>query len=182
MGIAPHIPRWKRKGRERLRVDSPPAVHALAQRDRLEAMLAPGYAQLGVTELELGRPEEAIKSLEQAIRLSPRDPSIGHWLGFIGIAEFHLGRHAEATSWLARAVQINMDPGTPTAVQHAYFVSALALAGRPDEARAALADFRRVKPSATIAGLRAVAFSKEAAFVSQQEPLYEGLRITGLPE
>jgi hypothetical protein len=75
-----------------------------------------------------------------------------------------------------------MDPGTPTAVQHAYFVSALALAGRPDEARAALADFRRAKPSATIAGLRAVAFSKEAAFVSQQERLYEGLRTTGLPE
>jgi hypothetical protein len=73
-----------------------------------------------------------------------------------------------------------MDPGTPTAVQHAYFVSALA--GCPDEARAALADFRRAKPSATIAGLRAGAFSKEAAFVAQQERLYEGLRITGLPE
>jgi len=27
-----------------------------------------------------------------------------------------------------------------------------------------------------------VAFSKEAAFVAQQERLYEGLRITGLPE
>jgi len=162
--------------------------HPEAARDAFRTVVAlnpnfaPGYAQLGVTELELGRPEEAIKSLEHAIRLSPRDPSIGHWLGFIGVAEFHLGRHAEATTWLARAVQINMDPGTPTAVQHAYFVSALALAGRPDEARAALADFRRAKPSATIAGLRAVAFSKEAAFVAQQERLYEGLRITGLPE
>ena len=49
------------------------------------------------------------------------------------------------------------------------------------KARTALADFRRAKPSATIAGLRAVAFSKEAAFVAQQERLYEGLRITGLP-
>jgi tetratricopeptide (TPR) repeat protein len=162
--------------------------HPEAARDAFRTVVAlnpnfaPGYAQLGVTELELGRPEEAVKSLERAVRLSPRDPSIGHWLGFIGIAEFHLGRHAEATTWLARAVQINMDPGTPTAVQHAYFVSALALAGRPDEARAALADFRRAKPSATIAGLRAMAFSKEPAFVSQQEHLYEGLRITGLPE
>ena len=162
--------------------------HPEAARDAFRTVVAlnpnfaPGYAQLGVTELELGRPEEAIKSLEHAIRLSPRDPSIGHWLGFIGVAEFHRGRYAEATTWLARAVQINMDPGTPTAVQHAYFVSALALAGRPDEARSALADFRRAKPSATIAGLRAVALSTEAAFVSQQEHLYVGLRIAGLPE
>jgi hypothetical protein len=75
-----------------------------------------------------------------------------------------------------------MDPATPTALQHAYFVSALALAGRPAEARAALADFRKAKPSATIARVRAAALSTEAAFVSQQEHLYEGLRIAGLPE
>jgi TolB-like protein/DNA-binding winged helix-turn-helix (wHTH) protein/predicted TPR repeat methyltransferase len=148
----------------------------------LDANFAPGYAQLGVTELELGRPEEAISSLEHAIRLSPRDPNLGHWLGFIGMAELHQGRHAEAASWLARSIQIDMDPGTPTALQHAYFVSALALAGRPAEARVALADFRRAKPSATIARVRAAALSTEAAFVSQQEYLYEGLRIAGLPE
>jgi hypothetical protein len=117
---------------------------------------------------------------ERAIRLSPRDPNVGHWFAMVGMAELHLGHFAEAALWLARAVET--DTGTPTTRQRAYFVSALALAGRTAEARAALAALLKTKPTATIASLRAAERSTEADFLARQERVYEGLRLAGLPE
>ncbi len=139
---------------------------------------APGYAQLGATEIELGRPEATIPAVEHAMRLSPRDPSLGPWLAFIGMARLHLGQYEEAASWLSRAI----DTGTPVARHHAYLASALALARRLPEARAVLAEFRKTMPTTTIASLRANSRSTVAKFIVQQEPLFDGLRIAGLPE
>jgi predicted Zn-dependent protease len=133
-----------------------------------------------MTELELGRPKETVKAVNHAIRLSPRDPVVGHWFAMIGMAQLHLGHFTEAVSWLARAVEA--DNSSPTALQRVYFISALALAGRVMEARAALTEFRESNPSANIASLRNRAYSKEPSFIAQRESLYEGLRIAGLPE
>ena len=146
----------------------------------LNPNFAPAHAQLGVTEIESGRPEEAIKSIERAIRLSPRDPDHSLWLSFIGIAELHRGRLQEAVFFLGRALEV--DTSTATGIQRAYLASALMLVGRTTEGRAALAEFRKAKPSATIAGLRAAARSTDAAFIAQQERFFEGLRMAGLPE
>jgi TolB-like protein/DNA-binding winged helix-turn-helix (wHTH) protein/Flp pilus assembly protein TadD len=146
----------------------------------LNPNFAGSYNQLGMTELELGRPEETVRSVGQAIRLSPRDPNIGHWLANMAMAEVHLGHFTEAASLLARAVLA--ETSTPTVLQRAYFISALALAGRVTEARATLSKFRKSNPSASIASLRKMAYSKEPGFIAQRERLYEGLRIAGLPE
>jgi TolB-like protein/DNA-binding winged helix-turn-helix (wHTH) protein/Tfp pilus assembly protein PilF len=140
----------------------------------------PAHAQLGVTAIESGRPEEAIEAIERAIRLSPRDPDHSLWLSFIGMAELHRGRLQEAVSFLGHALEV--DTSTATAVQHAYLASALMLVGRTAEGRAALAEFRKAKPSATIASLRAAARSTDAAFMAQQERFFEGLRMAGMPE
>jgi hypothetical protein len=112
------------------------------------------------------------------MRLSPRDPSLGPWLAFLGISELHLGHYRAAASWLVRAIET----GTPVARHHAYLASALALAGKVSEARIALARFRTAQPSATIASLRSGGKSTEAAFLRQQEEFFKGLRIAGLPE
>ena len=141
---------------------------------------APGHAQLGLTAIELGRPDEGIPSIERAIRLSPRDPNLEHWLGFIGMAEFHRGNLSDAISRMARA--IIGATSTPTSLQHAYHVSALALAGRAPETEVALAEFLRQRPGASITNLRKATRSKDPSFTAQQERLYEGLRMAGLPE
>jgi TolB-like protein/Flp pilus assembly protein TadD len=146
----------------------------------LNPNFAPACAQLGVTEIESGRPEEAINWIERAIRLSPRDPDHSLWLSFIGIAELHRGRLQEAVFFLGRALEV--DTSTPTAVQRAYLASALMLVGRMTGGRAALAEFRKAKPLATIASLRAAARSTDAVFIAQQERFFEGLRMAGLPE
>lgn len=162
----------------RLRQRSQSAHDAFQTAVALNPNFASGYAQLGATALELGRPEETVAAVERAIRLSPRDPNLGPWLAIAGKAELHLGHYREAASWLTRAI----DTGTPVAQHHAYLAAALALAGRTEEAQAALAAFRLANPSATIERLRAQARSTEPSFIAQQERLYEGLRIAGLPE
>ncbi len=144
----------------------------------LNPNFAPGYAQLGVTELELGRPEATFALIERAIRLSPRDPSLGPWFGIAGIAALHLGRDKEAVNWLRRAT----DTGTQVALQYAYLASALALTGQAAEAQAALARFRDLKPKATITTIRGSPRSTEPGFLTQRERLYAGLRLAGLPE
>jgi TolB-like protein/DNA-binding winged helix-turn-helix (wHTH) protein/cytochrome c-type biogenesis protein CcmH/NrfG len=146
----------------------------------LNPNFAPAHAQLGVTAIESGRPEEAVEAIERAIRISPRDPDHSLWLSFIGMAELHRGRLQEAVFFLGRALEV--DTSTATGVQRAYLASALMLVGRTTEARAALAEFRKAKPSATIASLRAAARSTDAVFIAQQERFFEGLRMAGLPE
>jgi tetratricopeptide (TPR) repeat protein len=143
----------------------------------LNPNFAPGYAQLGATALELGRPEETLPLIERAMRLSPRDPNLGPWLAIAGIALLHQGRHQEAVAWLQRAV----DTGTPVALHQAYLASALALVGRIEQAREALEEFLKAKPSATIASLRAAARSTEPGYVAQRQRFYTGLRLAGLP-
>jgi TolB-like protein/DNA-binding winged helix-turn-helix (wHTH) protein/tetratricopeptide (TPR) repeat protein len=162
----------------RLRQRTQAARDAFQTAVALNPNWASGYAQLAATALELGRPEETVAAIERAIRLSPRDPNLGPWLANAGKAELHLGHYDEAASWLARAIET----GTPSARNDAYLAAALALAGRADEARTALAKFRQMKPSATIASLRAQARSTEPGFVTQQERFFEGLRLAGLPE
>ncbi len=144
----------------------------------LNPNFAPGYAQLGAVETELGRPQATARLIEHALRLSPRDPSLGPWFAIAGMAELHSGHDQEAATWLTRAV----DTGTPVALHHAYLASALALAGRISEARATLAEFQTAKPGATIASLRARAHSTEPRFIAQREHFYAGLRLAGLPE
>lgn len=144
----------------------------------LNPNFASGHAQLGVTALELGRPEETVAAVERAIALSPRDPNLGPWLAIAGMAELHLGHADRAVVWLTRAI----DTGTPVALHQAYLASALALAGRRAGAKDALAAFRAAKPRVTISLLRAQALSTEPAFLRQRHRLYEGLRLAGLPD
>jgi adenylate cyclase len=160
----------------RLRRRSQSAYDAFGTAVALNPNFASGHAQLGVTALELGRPEETVPAIERAVALSPRDPNLGPWLAIAGMAELHLGRPAAAAAWLRRAI----DTGTPVALHQAYLASALALAGRMAEAQAALTEFRRARPAATIARLRTQAWSTEPGFVAQREPLYAGLRVAGL--
>ena len=60
----------------------------------------PNFARLYVArasaELYLGRNEQAISEVKQAMRLSPHDPEVGWWHGVLGIAEFNLQHYQEA--------------------------------------------------------------------------------------
>ena len=134
----------------------------------------PNFARLfflrGSAQQGLGRYEESISDFRRAIELSPRDPLAGAWYANIGGDELNLGHFQAAIE----EVHKGLDAGYRTYIPHAYLAAAHALAGNGDEAKAALAEARRLNPNLTV---------KWAVAHSPNMPLFfEGLRKAGMPE
>src|SRR5208282_4367156 len=87
-----------------------------------------------------GSLQEAIPAHEQCIRLSPRDPLIGHWYGQIGRVHLLQSRTDEAILWLEKARSANS--GQPEF--RASLAAAYALKGETERAAAELAEARRL--------------------------------------
>jgi TolB-like protein/DNA-binding winged helix-turn-helix (wHTH) protein/Tfp pilus assembly protein PilF len=142
---------------------------------------ADAYSNLGWCKLYTGSIEETIPLQEQAIRLSPRDPSIGFWYWRIGVVHLLQSRTGEAIVWLEKARSAN--PGLPVA--HAYLASAYALKGETERASAEFSEAQRLSDNhyPTIASLKAGRYFG----VPKIRALYEttffvGLRKAGMPE
>ena len=98
------------------------------------------YANLGQCKFYTGSLEEYIQLVEQAIRLSPRDPLIGVWYGRIGLAHLLQSRIDEAILWLEKARDAS--PGLPYI--YSRLASAYALKGETARAAAELSEARRL--------------------------------------
>jgi adenylate cyclase len=139
------------------------------------------YFALGQCKLYTGSIEEAIPLVEQAIRLSPRDPQLGIWYFQIGIAHLLQSRTNEAIIWLEKAR--SGVPAHPNV--HARRASAYALKGETERA-AALAEARRLSGDdrySSIARLKAVEYFAAPKVRALFEATYfAGLRKAGVPE
>jgi tetratricopeptide (TPR) repeat protein len=141
-------------------------------------------ASLGWCKLYAGSIEEVIPRLEQAIRLSPRDPVIGWFYYLIGTVHLLQSHIDEAILWLEKARS-----ATPTApLPRSRLASAYALKGETERATAELAEARRLDGGdlfSSIAHLRA--HSGAWWGVPKTRALYEatyftGLRKAGMPD
>jgi tetratricopeptide (TPR) repeat protein len=92
-----------------------------------------------------GRAADALPSNAEAMRLSPHDPLMWAYMASRSIALTLLGRYEEALDWAGKALR------QPNAALFACVaeLTALGLLGRMDEAAAALARARRMKPDVT---------------------------------
>ena len=124
----------------------------------------------GAAEIALGRYEQAISDVQQAIRLSPRDPRIGLWLVTLGDAELGLGHVDAAVDEYHKAI----DAGWRAYQPYRGLAAAYALGGKMEEATSALAEARRLNPQLTL--------KWEQTHSVNIPPLLEGLRKAGLPE
>jgi adenylate cyclase len=125
------------------------------------------WGQRGWTYLIAGQPEEAIRSFERDIRLSPSDPRRFLTIVGIGIACIGLGRFDEAVAAAKNALQTR-----PTWRAYGCLASALAHLGRETEAREAAAGLLETEPDFRI-----------SERVPRTDQLYiDGLRKAGLPE
>ena len=115
--------------------------------------------------------EEAIRSFERALRLSPVDPLLHRSLGGMGAALIELGRFEETITAGKKARQ---KPSYSAAYR--LLASAFAHLGREDEAREAAARLLEVDPAFTISAFIARGGQSNAKL------LIEGLRKAGLPE
>ncbi len=121
-----------------------------------------------------GQPEQAMRELDEAQRLSPHDPLL--W-GFMTIKSFALTllrRYDEALVWAKKAQQ------WPSATVWAYFSEVVPLAhlGRVKEAREALERAFTVKPDLSAGFFKQIFHFKNPAEMAH---VMDGLHKAGLP-
>jgi adenylate cyclase len=140
------------------------------------------YYTLGHCKLYAGSIEETIPLVEQAIRLSPRDPQLGVWYNQIGIVHLLQSRTDEAIVWFEKSR--NANPGAPYV--HAYLASTYALKGEAERAAAELEEARRLVAGdhyTSIARLRAVGnWGVPKIRALCEATFFAGLRKAGIPE
>ena len=126
------------------------------------------WSYRGMTCVYAGQAEEALRSFERGIRLSPLDPMLFGMFAMTGIALTGLGRFEEAIAFASKAI------GKHQTFTPAYccLASALAHLGRDAEAKKAVARILEIEPR-----------SRVSAISNRWPPMYvEGLRKAGLPE
>ncbi len=150
--------------------------HAL----ELDRNLASAHAFIGQGKIFIGRAEETEAHIAEALRLSPRDTSAYAWMIHVGQAKNHLGSWEQAVAWSRRSIEANRN--FPPA--HFMLGGALANLGRLDEARSAVEAGLTLNPAFAVSRARAnwTAISDDPTYLSQLEPIFEGLRKAGAPE
>ena len=139
------------------------------------------YTNLGQCKFYTGSLEEYIPLVEQAIRLSPRDPMIGVWFGRMGLAHLLQSHLDEAVYWLEKARAAS--PALPYI--HARLASAFALKGETERARTELANARSLSRDdhyASIAHLNAEYLGVTKIRALFNAVYFAGLRTAGMPE
>ncbi len=146
---------------------------------------ASAYANLGQCKFYTGSLEEVIPLVEQAVRLSPRDPVLNTWYQRIGQVHMLQSHTDEAILWLEKARSANpAHPGVRAELAAAYGIN-----GKIERAAAELAEARRLSGDpnrfSTIADLRSR--PNRIAMAPRTRALYEatydaGLRKAGMPE
>jgi adenylate cyclase len=104
------------------------------------------------------------------MRLSPRDPLVGILHVDVGDAEISVGHFDAAIAEYRKA----LDSGQRAFFVHTNLAAAYAHAGRIDDAKAEVAEARRLNPAITVKWMKEHTPNLPAVF--------DGLRKAGLPE
>jgi TolB-like protein len=128
------------------------------------------HAARGLAEIYIGHFEFGKSDVQQAMRLSPRDPSTGAWHNFLCLAELGLGHFDAAIDEADKAI----DSGRHVFQVYMFLAADYALKGDMEAAKTALAEARRLNPKLTVKSMSEIYANIPA--------LLEGLRKAGLPE
>jgi adenylate cyclase len=137
---------------------------------------------LGQCKIFTGAVEETIPLMEQAIRLSPRDPNISLFFAEIGLVYLLQSHTDEAILWLEKARNANPEHPAP----HARLASAYALNHEAQRAAAELVEARRLNSDdrySSITRLKTFGYWEVPKVHALFEVTYfAGLRQAGVPE
>jgi adenylate cyclase len=132
---------------------------------------------LGMALILTGQLDEAISGFDAAIRLSPRDPYVWGFYGLRAWARVLLGNYEAAVEDARRAIRQPAANYWP----HGFLASALALAGRREEAKIALDKLLQLKPDFSPDDFMAVLSPlNPEALRPQLKTWIDGLRKAGL--
>jgi len=151
-----------------------PALMHLSRSIELNPSFALGHAGLGYALAAGGQPERGLEVLEQAHRLSPRDPFLALYAPTVRyMALFALGRYQKAIDVCCATAALY--PNHAGAWR--LMTVSLALLGRTDEAKVALAHTLELNPDFSI---RHVDKNTVYADPADRARFLEGLRRAGL--
>jgi tetratricopeptide (TPR) repeat protein len=122
-----------------------------------------------------GEPEVALNHFARAMRLSPLDPNAFSTQAGAASAHLFAGRYDEASSWAERSLREQPGHTPPLRV----LAASSALAGRLEDAHAAIARLRQLEPAFRISDLRDRTPLRRPQDLAT---LTDGLRRAGLPE
>ena len=134
---------------------------------------AQGYMSRGTVHMLRGEPEQGIRAIETAIRISPNDVLLHMWLSLLSAVHYLAGNYEKAAELASLCVQ--RAPHYPLGWRG--LANALGQLGKSDEAREALARFLALMPgySSEQAARVSAGFRDEAVF----QHYVEGLRKAG---
>jgi adenylate cyclase len=112
------------------------------------------FELLGNTYCLLNQPEQAISSLEIAIRLDPRDPSVFFCYSALAHANFIKEDHQKTLHWAHQASALRPDFWWP----HALAAATFSTLGDVQKAAQSAEDLFQAWPAATLAAIKAIRF------------------------
>jgi TolB-like protein len=155
--------------------DNKAALSALDWAIVLNPNFALGFGHRALILAYLNRPEEAIVSAEQAIRLSPFDPAMFAFCEALALAHLILGRYGEGLRWAEAGIRENS--GLPAL---RYKLSLCGHLGRYEDARECCCRIRQAHAEPTITALSRDLPKGVAPGVT--DIFIEGLRKAGVPK
>lgn len=134
--------------------------------------------QIGLSQIFLGRFEDALATFRQAERYDT--PAISRWTWLLGAGwvSLLLGRDEQALDWLQRSIAITPASGR----SHLLLAVAYQRLGRPDDARTALAKALELRPGTTALNVAPPADNTSPAFLAVSDQLIRTMVEIGLPE
>ncbi len=141
---------------------------------RLNPSLAFAYYVMGTINTNLGRYDQAIEHIRQAIRLSPRDYLLGPWLMHLGRAHFGLGQYATAVQDELRS----LDTGYHTFQPYLALAASYSANGEDEKAKRAMSDALKANPNLSVAWLQ----SHLPTLIQAPPGLRDAARKVGLPD
>lgn len=154
------------------------ALGSFERQMALNPNLALAHQWTGIVHLLMGDPQLAVRPLETAIELSPRDPRMSTFIRNVALAHLHMGQDSQGLVLAERSVHVPR----PWPRSYETLAMAYAVSGLLGDARAAVKVLLGRWPGYTIAQHRAEMISDRPGFLAQRERLLAGLREAGLPE
>jgi DNA-binding winged helix-turn-helix (wHTH) protein/tetratricopeptide (TPR) repeat protein len=133
---------------------------------------------MGLSQLPLGRFEDALATFKQADRFDTPPVSRWTWLLGAGVSYLMMGRDEEALPWLQRSIAITPASGRPLVL----LAAAYQRLGRTDEAHAALTQGLKLRPGSTVSNIGIPTKNVSAAYMEARGRIEQALIAAGLPE
>ncbi len=150
------------------------ALDLLRQAVTLNPNSAWAFGVYGACLSWCGEYAKCIEVFDKAMRLSPREPTMGMWFSLLALAAFITGHHQDAVAHARRTVQFS--PGFLGGRR--LLAASLAALGQLDEARREIAEVLRIYPGSTVTAMRAgMPLRDDAA----RERYCDALARAGLP-